>query len=203
MRVAPLFIVFIAIAAIWFLAATYRFLRDLVRSARSVGAGGQRAMEAMERSIAIADLFTMAVLADGQVTDRKRSALAAALASAKIDIKPGAAINRLRLRTPELKQPERLSAAIATAAERLSMMDRGNALLRIASIARAGAGVPVQGGYREDQEGGPTSARRALRARSRGLRRAARRGDGRPRRALSPRAPMRTARRLRVTARRR
>jgi hypothetical protein len=151
MRFPPQVLLLVVIAAIWFLGAIVRFLRDLVKNARAVGTGGARGMAAMDRAIAIADLFAMAVLADGQVTDPKRKALAAALKSGNIDIEPGEAINRLRLRTPELKQPERLSAAIASAAASLSMPDRGDALLRIAAIARAGAGILVQGGYRDDQ----------------------------------------------------
>ena len=159
MRLAIYGAVLAVITVVWFTAASFRFLRDLFNNARNVArGGGASAMAALERAMNMAELLAMAVIADGEITAEKRSALAEALANGKLEVKSGEALAGVSPRAAALREPEALREAVARVGMRLSMKDREEALGMIAGLAKAGAGLPVEGAYR----GGRRSDPRAL-----------------------------------------
>lgn len=132
---------------------------------------GTDGMRALERTLAIADLLSYAVLADGVVTEAEWAALSEALESAgaaeyssEIGLERirarDAALARLRARAGEVKDEDTLRQRIAAAAQGLDAADREEVFVQVLALAGAGAAAaPEERGYRGN---GPADPRRLV-----------------------------------------
>jgi len=128
------------------------YIRDLRAGVSRLSGGGVDAMAAIERAIAISDLLSYAVLADGEVSEEESTALAQALRDAGVSVSADDAIARLRARAAELKDEATLRLKITATAAKLSAADRTDVFRHVVALAASGSGISVgETSYRSNQ----------------------------------------------------
>ncbi len=152
MRVVPYALVLIVITAVWFFSASFRFLRDLGRSAILAFKGGRTdAMADVDRAVATADLCALAVLADGELTAQKMDGLGRALREARTDVSAQEALRRIQ----KTQNPPPFHEAVKRAAMSLAAPHRAPVLRLVARLAASGAGLAAAGAYRSGRRSDP------------------------------------------------
>lgn len=111
--------------------------------------GGARGMAAMEQALTIAEIGALAVLADGEVTEHERAALAGALEADHRGVSVDEALARARRAAPDATDAAVLRDAVARAGRRLDAAQRAQAYGLVVKLACAGAEMNGgEGGYR-------------------------------------------------------
>jgi uncharacterized tellurite resistance protein B-like protein len=155
-----MFVVMLA-APLGLLAGLSLFGGHYWRSIRSslaalVSGGGARGMAAMDRGLAIAEIGALALLADGEVNEDERAALAKALAADHGSVSVDEALARARRAAPDATDGTVLREAIARAGRRLDAPHREQAYRLVVKLACAGAEMTGDaGGYRGPRRADP------------------------------------------------
>jgi hypothetical protein len=137
----------------------YRWIRSVGSSVARIAHGsGEDAMAAMDRALAVAEIAALAVLADGEITERERDALSGALKAAGFDVSVNEALARVTGRREDVTDPAVLRAAVVRAATRLDPHERARAMGIVKDLAGVGSGLGGgEGGYRGVRRADPTA----------------------------------------------
>jgi uncharacterized tellurite resistance protein B-like protein len=147
--------------------AVVMYVREVRASLKQLlGRHGTDAMRDLERSLAIGDLLSYAVLADGQVSEAEWTALQEALETTGVEVTEEIGLGRirardeglarLRARASEAWDGDTLRHKIVEAARALDAADREKVFAHVLAIAAAGAGiVPEERGYRSNPSADP------------------------------------------------